>query len=826
MVQCNSYEKVATYVGRERPLLYGLREAFPKAISVDISVSFVMESGVRLLQKELQMLREKGVPVRFLVGEYMNITQPQALYLLKGLLGDGVDMRFFYDRSEEHFHPKAYFFHYEDGSDVFIGSSNISKAALTTGVEWNYKLSSLVNEEEYQEFYNEFLMLFEYNSRDIDEKALKEYARNWHAPKLMFKGKQEKEKEEDSKEEIELVGEEVKKAEVTPLIQPRGAQIEALYELNKTRMDGMNKALVVAATGIGKTYLAAFDCAIFHRVLFVAHRDEILEQAYRSFHTVYPEKKFGFFHAGQKDKDADVLFASVQTLGKKEFLNSEYSSKDAFDYIIVDEFHHAAANSYRKVLNYFKPKFLLGLTATPDRLDNKDIYQLCDYNLVYEADLYMAINRDWIVPFRYYGIYDETNYNEITFRNGKYEEEELEKALMLNKRVDLIVSHYRKYGSQRAIGFCCNIAHALFMAEQFNLQGISSMAVVSGPEGVNRKDAMEALIKGNVNVLFTVDLFNEGVDIPSLDLLLFLRPTESPTVFLQQLGRGLRKYPNKRYVNVLDFIGNYKKAFLVPSLLKSGCSENMGADGFHKNRFETLEESLPQDCRVDFDFRIVDLIERQRQQKIGIQAQLKEEFDRVSAVVKHRPNRVEFFMYMDDRIYETIHKIPKYNPFRGTGYLRFLKDIGELAEEEEKLLDTFAGEFLNMIEKTSMTKTYKLPVLLAFLKNNAISMTVTEQEIAASFRAFYSNPSNGLDLKRDKSTKDYLHWKDEQYIQLAKKNPIHFLLKTEHRFLNNKKGLICLDEKIEPYLQNLTFIAHFRDCVELRRLEFYKARLE
>ena len=283
-----------------------------------------------------------------------------------------------------------------------------------------------------------------------------------------------------------------------------------------------------ALTGIGKTYLAAFDSREYQRILFVAHREEILKQAEKSFKNVRPMSERGFFIGNQKDTTKDIIFASVQSLGKNDSL--KLFQPDYFDYIIVDEFHHAVAQNYQNIINYFQPRFLLGLTATPERLDSKDVLAICDYNLVYEAPLKKAINQGWLVPFRYYAIFDETvNYETIDYRNGKYQTTQLEEALSIHKRADLIFSHYKKYRSTRAMGFCMSKHHAEFMADYFVKHGVSACAVYSGDEGVHntaREKALSKLVKGEINVIFSVDMFNEGLDIASLDMVMMLRPTE------------------------------------------------------------------------------------------------------------------------------------------------------------------------------------------------------------------------------------------------------------------------------------------------------------
>ncbi len=421
------------------------KESFKKAKKIDIIVSFLMESGVKLLEKQFLEIRHQQIPIRILTGNYLNITQPSALYRLKEIFGDVADIRFF-NESRRSFHAKAYFFYYDEGADMYIGSSNLSKSALTEGVEWNFKLDQDTHPQEFAEYARVFEDLFYNYSIVVTDAELDFYSKNWKKNKIYQTPTFLQQKlTEDIEEE--------KEAYVVDLYQPRGAQIEALYHLKKTRDEGFDKGVVVAATGIGKTYLAAFDSRDYQRILFIAHREEILRQAYRSFGNVRPLSERGFFMGGMKETHKDIIFASVQSLGKEE--NLHLFDPHYFDYIVIDEFHHAVASNYQRILQYFKPRFLLGITATPDRLDSKDVLAICDYNVVYEAPLKKAINHGWLVPFRYYAIYDETiNYDQLTYRNGRYQTEELEDALNIHQRAELVFNHYKKYRSVRALGFC------------------------------------------------------------------------------------------------------------------------------------------------------------------------------------------------------------------------------------------------------------------------------------------------------------------------------------------------------------------------------------
>ena len=356
---------------RSRFLYYQLKMSLKKARRVDIIVSFLMESGVRMILNDLKAALDRGVQIRLLTGNYLGITQPSALCLLKKELGNRVDLRFYNDKGRS-FHPKSYIFHYERTSEIYIGSSNISRSALTSGIEWNYRFDSVADNGNFLLFYRTFEDLFLHHSIVIDDEELYRYSKNWHKPALAKDLDRYDKNEEDEDNKAEA------------LFQPRGAQIEALYALEDSRADGALKGLVQAATGIGKTYLAAFDSAKYKRVLFVAHREEILKQAAVAFQNVRCSDDYGFFYGKQKDTDRSVIFASVATLGRTEYLNDTYFRADYFDYVVIDEFHHAVNEQYRKIADYFKPQFMLGLTATPERMDGKNIYELCDYNVPYE----------------------------------------------------------------------------------------------------------------------------------------------------------------------------------------------------------------------------------------------------------------------------------------------------------------------------------------------------------------------------------------------------------------------------------------------------------
>lgn len=796
---------------RSRFLYYQLKMSMMKAKRVDIIVSFLMESGVRMILNDLKKALDRGVQIRILTGNYLGITQPSALCLIKKELGNRVDLRFYNDKRRS-FHPKSYIFHYEKLSEIYIGSSNISKSALTSGIEWNYRFNSATDSKNFLLFYNAFEDLFLRHSIVIDDAELYRYSKTWHKPAVAKDLARYDQNEEDTDVKVEA------------LFQPRGVQIEALYALEDSRADGAVKGLVQAATGVGKTYLAAFDSAAYEKVLFVAHREEILKQAAVAFQNVRHSDDYGFFYGKQKDTDKSLIFASVATLGRAEYLREEYFRPDYFDYIVIDEFHHAVNEQYRKIAEYFKPQFLLGLTATPERMDGKNIYELCDYNVPYEISLKEAINQGMLVPFHYYGIYDATDYSGLHLIKGQYDEKELTEIYADNSdRYELIYKYYLKYRSKRALGFCCSRKHASQMAEEFCKRGIPSAAVYSNADGVYSQDrdiAIEQLKRQEIRVIFSVDMFNEGLDIASLDMVMFLRPTESPIVFLQQLGRGLRTYRGKEYLNVLDFIGNYEKAG-KSSLLLAGEKSFSG-----KKAYDYSDIEYPDDCIVDFDMKLIDLFRELDKKSLSVRERIQREYHRVKELLDGKvPTRMELFTYMDDDIYQYCIKHAKENPFRR--YLDFLYDLQELSEMEEILYVGIGREFISLIETTDMQKVYKIPILYSFYNHGNMRLEVTDEEVLKSWKEFFDTGTNWKDFASDISYAEYKNMTDKQHLNKAKTMPIKYLKQSGKGFFIDKDGCaIAIREDLKECIKNEAMQCHMKDILEYRTMEYYRRRYE
>ncbi len=455
------------------------------------------------------------------------------------------------------------------------------------------------------------------------------------------------------------------------IIEPNYLQNEVLTALNYYRNKGWKKGIVVLPTGTGKTYLSAFDTLKTNgKILFLVHRLDILSQSKDAFEKIYPTEKLGLLTGEVREnvKDSKILFASKDTMRNVETL--EQFSRDEFDYIIVDEVHHGQAPSYQTVLQYFTPSFfMLGLTATPDRMDRKDIFELFEYNKVFEYSLNDAIENGFLVPFNYYGLKDNIDYSKIKFQGNKYNVQDLDKHLIIKERNEQIYKEYSTKGNgNKGIGFCASVKHANRMSEFFNSKGIPCVSITS--ESENRDELIKKFRNNEFTIAFTVDLFNEGVDFPDIQVLLFLRPTESKTVFLQQLGRGLRISSGKDNVTILDFIGNYKKAHLIRQYLAKG---KEGLINPKTGRFEKILYEYSPNCKVQFDTEVEQILDRQDAQDREITKEdLISAYYELAEKLERKPTQEEINQQGE-------FKVAKYLNVFGS-WVKFLREIGEFTE--------------------------------------------------------------------------------------------------------------------------------------------------
>lgn len=535
-----------------------LRAEMDTADEVDLLCAFVRWPGLRLLEKELHNRKRRGTPLRVITTTYIGATERRALDRLVREFGAEVKVQ--YDAQRTRLHAKAWMFRRNTGFDTaYVGSSNLSKAALLDGVEWNVRLSRVGTPSLLEKFAATFDTYWADTSyelydpeRDGDrlDDALAEAAGHKQTNRVT----------------ISLSGLEVR---------PYPYQQEMLDAIEAERVvHDRQRNLVVAATGTGKTVVAALDyrrlceptTGTRPSLLFVAHRKEILEQSIRTYREVLNDASFGELYVdGTRPERWQHVFASIQSLSSYGVANIP---ADAFEIVVIDEFHHASASTYRKLIDHLSPRELLGLTATPERTDGVNVQdEFFDGRIAAELRLWDALGADLLCPFHYFGVSDGTDLSGLTWANGKYDAAELSRLytergdgrarIVVNEVLDKVIDP----GAMRALGFCVTIEHAAYMTEVFNAAGIPARTVTGASSSTERAQALDDLRSRKINAIFTVDVFNEGLDLPAVDTVLFLRPTESATIFLQQLGRGLRRTPDKAVLTVLDFVGLQHKKF-------------------------------------------------------------------------------------------------------------------------------------------------------------------------------------------------------------------------------------------------------------------------
>ena len=677
---------------------------------IDLIISFVMRSGVQMLGRLIDEALDRGAAIRLLTTDYMDVTDPAALGFFMDRVGTRdsggfLEVRVFSDPSVS-FHPKGYIFRSSttDAAVAFVGSSNMSASGLRAGVEWNLRSGAVTPMiEEFER------MWADHRSAPITADWLKAYderkqfAQRFPQP-VSGEGPATGEHHEEP-------------------IKPWSVQQEAIAALQSTRIEGHRAGLVVMATGLGKTWLAAFDSTnpAFRRVLFVAHRDEILATSRDVFRKVRPGSRLTMFTGGTKQPDGDVVFAGVQALQR----NLDQFSSEAFDYIVVDEFHHAAARTYRRVLSHFRPKFMLGLTATPDRTDAADLLALCDDNLVYDCGLVDGLRRDLLSPFHYRAIKDVADYEEIPWRSGRFVIDELSEQLETQQRAQQVLDEWLALDgpNRRALAFCCSVNHANFMAGYFRDRGVAAEAVHTGEGTADRGDALDRLEEREINVLFCVDLFNEGVDVPALDMVLLLRPTESAIVFFQQLGRGLRKSAGKTHLDVIDLVGNHRSFFTKFRLLASLANGYRGTDRAAIETFADGPVELPHGCSIVVETEAIDLMRsllgapRKDDRLADAISDWRDEHD------GQRPTALQMSMLTGQA-----HDLKK-----SGGWFGFLDSLGLLTDDERAVLG-FAGDFLIDVEHGAYTKSYKLVTLKSMLDMGSLRTGTPLRDIYVNTR--------------------------------------------------------------------------------------------
>jgi len=706
--------------GVKDPFLLHLEPLFARATDVAVLAAFVRDSGLAELRESVHEALMRGARVRLLTGDYLSITQASALRELLSWTSENEVQRdegagTFEARivEEKHircsFHPKSWRFEGPELAVAFVGSSNVSRSALKTGIEWNLPVERDQNPRAYQEVADEF--------------------EAWWSRATCFDAAWVTQYEQSSARPLPLTRAVLPEAEElfeepAPSVRrraPHEVQLEALAALADSRGNGQQRALVVLATGLGKTLLAALDIEAFEaalgrpaRVLFLAHRSELLTQAATTLRPYLPKSTFGWFVGPKGELDADVIFASVQKLSRPENI-AWLKQIPAPDYVVIDEVHHATAPSYLTILENLQPTFLLGLTATPERTDAEDIFRLFDDNIVYRADLGEGIARDLLVPFAYYGLKDDVEYENIPWRNRRFDPAKLATAVQTEARMQRMWRAWGEYPATRTLVFCASVPHAEYVRNWLRQQGVRVVAVHSGAETDDRAAALSKLATGELDAVCAVDIFNEGIDVPGVDRVVMLRPTESSVVFLQQLGRGLRKADGKSSVTIIDFVGNHWM-FLdrLQTLLSLGSSQ--ASPSLRDYLVNGKQSELPPGCSVQVELEAKQLL-------ANLLPKGSEEVER---------------MYRELRL--AWGRRPTLDELYRLGYLPaalrmswfyFIKDQGDLTDAEEHALGGRAAAWFKEVETTHMSKSFKMVLLQALLDAGALGEGLSLQELAS-----------------------------------------------------------------------------------------------
>jgi superfamily II DNA or RNA helicase/HKD family nuclease len=739
-----------------------------------LSVAFVTTSGVAALMNTLLDLKEQGIQGKVLVSSYLFFTQPLALKRL--LYFDNIELRIAVDCD---FHSKGYLFKNGEVYDLIIGSSNLTAGALCSNKEWNLKVSaapmSLIIESALREFKQEFV-----HAVKVDEAFIERYSEHYN--------KQQKANRQQT--EFKALVQAIQK------IEPNQMQIEALKSLASLRKEGADRALVISATGTGKTFLSAFDAQAFNpkRLLFVVHRHRIVKDALKTFKVIFGNSvTMGEYMGDEQDMHLQFVFSTIQTLSREDHLKR--FSPDHFDYIVVDESHRAGAASYLRIIEHFKPRFLLGMTATPERTDGFDIFKLFHYNIAYEIRLHKALSVNILSPFHYYGVTDLTVNGEMIGDLTDF------KLLEAKERINRVIEKAELYGCDngkvRGLIFCSRKEECRSLSAGFNQRGYKTVAL-TGDNTEEERDIAIQLLEGDskteyLDYIFTVDIFNEGIDIPSVNQVIMLRPTQSAIIFVQQLGRGLRKTEGKDYLTVIDFIGNYANNFMVPIALYGDSSYNK--DNLRKC-LAYGSSTLPGPSTINFDRiakeKLFEAINMANMHK-------KKDLEADYRLLKFKLGRIPMMM---DMLEHGTRDPELYVQYAGS-YFAYVEGIEEslrnqLNEREKKLLSFFSKEINN-------AKRLEESLLLRLLIQKK-TVTITEFKDAIEQRYGYTPSDQTIDSTLRNINFEFSTERKNQQMQ-----PVRAIY--HFNIVNLEGSSISFHADFRSHLNHPLFLQYFVDSV-------------
>ena len=738
-----------------------------------ISVAFVTTSGVAALINTLKELEASGIKGKILVSQYLNFTQPEALKRL--LQFKNINLRI---ATKGNAHTKGYVFKSREHYNLIVGSSNLTAQAFTNK-EWNMKVSALNESGIVEKVLNEFHSDFEKATLVSDEYILA-YEEIYQKQFLLNK-----------KHKLENV------TEHQEVISPNSMQIEALENLQNLRAEQKNKALIISATGTGKTYLSAFDAKIVNpaKLLFVVHRRTIAQDALDTFKSIFGnDKTMGLYSGDQRELDCDFVFSTIQTISKANHLDK--FPKDHFDYIIIDETHRSGADSYLRLIEHFEPKFLLGMTATPERTDGNDIFQLFDHNIAYEIRLSWAMDEEMLSPFHYYGVTD------LSIDNVEIDKKTEFNYLISSERVERIIEQANFYGSDngitRGLIFCSRKNEAIELSELFNTKGFKTVALTGDSSETERAASIKKLETNNLNekldYIFTVDIFNEGIDIPKINQIIMLRPTASAIIFIQQLGRGLRKVDGKGYLTVIDFIGNYENNYLIPIAL-------YGDTTYNKDSLRKLitdgSRMIPGASTINFDKitkeRIFESIDSAN---MKLYSDLKKDYNLLKFKLGRMPLMMDFinhgsrdpflFVEYSNSYYNFVAKVEK-------------SETLELSKQQVKLLELFSKEINNSkrLEESLIMK--------ILIESNELSIKGLKKQVLEKYNYKISEKT----ITSCVSNLNFEFVREKKGGKLLSAKEIYDL-----DILSLVNGSFILSKEFKSHLNNIDFKAFLLDSID------------
>lgn len=735
--------------------------------SFTFSVAFITEGGLATLKTMLYDLQKKGITGRILTSTFLHFNQPKMFKELLKLSNVEVKIT-----DIKGFHSKGYIFEHQDYYSLVVGSSNLTDSALKANYEWNVYLNSLENGEIIQHFKNQFEHAWD-QATPLSEEWIESYQ------PIYLENMQQPSKVASPSLYV------TNPLKDSLLIQPNKMQTAALEQLKALRSTGAQKGLIISATGTGKTYLSAFDVrnAAPKRMLFVVHREQILTKAIADYRKILlgNDEDYGILSGTSKNTEARYLFATVQTMSRDPHI--QQFAKDHFDYILIDEVHRAGAESYLKIIDYFTPQFLLGMTATPERTDNFNIYELFDYNIAYEIRLQEALEEDMLCPFHYFGVTDYIKDEEVIDETA-----DLQK-LIVKERVDHIIEKIAYYGFSgnrvKGLMFCSKKEEARELSQILNHRGFKTCALTGDDSQDAREQAIEQLRTGELDYILTVDIFNEGIDIPFLNQIVMLRQTQSSIIFIQQLGRGLRKHDDKDYVTIIDFIGNYKNNYLIPIALSG--DKTMNKDNVRRNTVNT--DYIQGVSTINFEEiakkQIFDAINNTNLSTLKI---LKDSYLEVKNRIGRIPLLVDFIEQnsLDPEV--IINYVPTYYDF----LLKMKEDIAPITDYEKSILSLIGKDFL------PGKRIHEILLLKLLAENEALS----EQEYISALQTHHA----------------YIY--EDTIKGIENVFTLNFFVDADKKKFGQKPIIInagsqyMLNEELQLSLQDTNFKQYFMDLLE------------